>query len=137
MNSRVKAKWVEALRSGEYKQTHDGRLKIDDCYCTLGVLCDLYVKENNASWDLNEGYTIRDDEKVMVKTYTLFGENAFIPKKVAKWAGIDGIDVALKVPYDNFGEPSEYDESLESISNLNDSFGIDFKEFADLIEQQL
>lgn len=41
MNPEIKAKWVEALRSGKYQQ---GRmaLKNGDNFCCLGVLCDLY-----------------------------------------------------------------------------------------------
>jgi hypothetical protein len=40
MDPEIKAKWVEALRSGRYEQgrmmlLHEGR------YCCLGVLCDL------------------------------------------------------------------------------------------------
>jgi len=40
MNQEVKAKWVEALRSGKYKQ---GRktLKHAGRYCCLGVLCEV------------------------------------------------------------------------------------------------
>lgn len=33
-------KWIEALRSGEYKQWRGG-LRRDDCFCCLGVACDL------------------------------------------------------------------------------------------------
>ena len=33
-------KWVEALRSGEYRQT-SGVLRDRDGFCCLGVLCDL------------------------------------------------------------------------------------------------
>ena len=37
MDKELKAKWVEALRSGEYEQA-DGVLKCDTGYCCLGVL---------------------------------------------------------------------------------------------------
>jgi hypothetical protein len=44
MNPEIKAKWVEALRSGEYRQARR-RLRLDDSagpsYCCLGVLCEL------------------------------------------------------------------------------------------------
>ncbi len=39
MNDLAK-KWVAALRSGEYKQTH-GTLHNDGGFCCLGVLCDI------------------------------------------------------------------------------------------------
>lgn len=40
MDATLKAKWVEALRSGEYRQTV-GSLKCGDSYCCLGVLAVL------------------------------------------------------------------------------------------------
>jgi len=50
MEASLKAKWIEALRSGKYKQ---GRFKLrtrDDCYCCLGVLCDV---SNISEWEVN------------------------------------------------------------------------------------
>ena len=45
MNANLKAKWLEALRGGLYKQT-TGVLRAPDCngngYCCLGVLADVY-----------------------------------------------------------------------------------------------
>lgn len=40
MDQTLKAKWIEALRSGEYKQTQH-KLKDNIGFCCLGVLCDL------------------------------------------------------------------------------------------------
>lgn len=40
MNPELKAKWVEALRSGEYQQGVM-YLKRDGCFCCLGVLCEV------------------------------------------------------------------------------------------------
>jgi hypothetical protein len=40
MNKKVKTKWLEALRSGKYKQGK-ARLKREGKYCCLGVLCDI------------------------------------------------------------------------------------------------
>lgn len=47
MNPEIKAKWVAALRSGEYKQGK-GSLSTGGEFCCLGVLCDLYDPEG---WD--------------------------------------------------------------------------------------
>lgn len=33
--------WVEALRSGKYKQTRQGWLRVEDHFCCLGVLADV------------------------------------------------------------------------------------------------
>ena len=40
MKKEIKKKWVNALRSGKYKQAK-GRLRYKDRYCPLGVLCDI------------------------------------------------------------------------------------------------
>jgi len=38
-------KWVQALRSGEYKQGK-GALRVNDRFCCLGVACDIF----GATW---------------------------------------------------------------------------------------
>ncbi len=40
LNKELVTKWVEALRSGKYKQTK-GSLHKGDAFCCLGVLCDI------------------------------------------------------------------------------------------------
>ena len=37
----LKAKWVAALRSGDYKQGQHYLKTPDDTYCCLGVLCEI------------------------------------------------------------------------------------------------
>ncbi len=55
MNENAK-KWVEALRSGDYAQT-TGRLRRAsrvfwrrDTHCVMGVLLDLYLRDNGQTW---------------------------------------------------------------------------------------
>jgi hypothetical protein len=111
MNPQIKQKWVDALRSGEYQQTRN-YLRTDNGFCCLGVLCDLYGKENNVEWDLvNDGgnYEFQDEE-------------SHLPSSVRKWAGIaDG------GPLGN--------GQIGTLVTLNDS-GTIFNEIADLIEEQ-
>lgn len=40
MDAKLKADWVKALRSGEYKQARF-RLKTEGGFCCLGVLCEV------------------------------------------------------------------------------------------------
>src|SRR5687767_3496429 len=47
MDPEVKARWVAALRSGEYQQARM-RLRNGDAMCCLGVLCNLY---DPSQWD--------------------------------------------------------------------------------------
>ena len=58
MNQEFVARWVAALRSGEYAQT-TGRLRDDAGYCCLGVAFDLLAKDGKGSWagvSKEEGY---------------------------------------------------------------------------------
>lgn len=50
MKRDVMRKWVKALRSGKYKQTI-GKLKNEDGYCCLGVLCDIKAKEQKKKFN--------------------------------------------------------------------------------------
>lgn len=45
MNKEWKTKWIEALRSGKYKQGVGLLRNSYDQYCCLGVLCDLIDSE--------------------------------------------------------------------------------------------
>lgn len=40
MKAELKQKWIEALRSGQYKQCTEF-LRRDDGHCAIGVLCDV------------------------------------------------------------------------------------------------
>jgi hypothetical protein len=62
MNTELKQKWVEALRSGEYRQIR-GRLNdYDNGYCCLGVLCKV------AGYEVI-GTNILENEKIVVENY--------------------------------------------------------------------
>lgn len=41
MDAEVKAKWLEALRSGKYQQAQGVLRQNETHFCCLGVLCDL------------------------------------------------------------------------------------------------
>jgi hypothetical protein len=110
MNPQIKQKWVDALRSGEYQQGQYC-LRTDNGFCCLGVLCDLYGKENNVEWDL-----VNDDGN-----YEFHYQSERLPLFVVEWAGVEN---------DN---PEICETSL---SELNDK-GSTFNEIADLIEEHL
>jgi hypothetical protein len=77
MNPDIKAKWIAALRSGEYKQA-TGRLRRGDAFCCLGVLCDLHRQETGGEW--------KDDEYGT----GYLDQEATLPRRVAEWAGLKG-----------------------------------------------
>lgn len=114
MNTRVKQKWVEALRSKTYKQGKYRLRCINDSYCCLGVLCDLYLKEKGGEW--------QEDKTDMIPCYSFQECSAMLPNKVMEWAGLNNVD------------PVVYSDVR--ISRINDN-GNGFDKIADLIEQEL
>ena len=112
MNPQIKQKWVNALRSGDYQQGRN-YLRTDNGFCCLGVLCDLYGKENNVEWKLEDGG----------RNYEFKYHTAVLPLPVVEWAGFGGYN------------PYIYSRSL-TLGELNDG-GSTFNEIADVIEEQL
>lgn len=114
----VKAKWVEALRSGKYKQ---GRynLHYKDAYCCLGVLCEVAVAEGvvtSAKRQL-ESYHTCEEVGYTAELYTLLP-----PPEVITWAGLSSRNGV-------FGTR----DRLFSLASMNDA-GLPFVRIAEAIE---
>lgn len=124
MNPEIKAKWVVALRSGDYPQTTNvlHRTKAVEGfpagYCCLGVLCDLAVKDgiiNPPVPDEFSGYARYD------------GSVAYLPFSVGRWSDLKGSPAV---------EPTADWIKINHLTQLNDS-GSSFEEIADWIEANL
>lgn len=114
MNPEVKQMWIDALRSGEYKQGRES-LQKNDRFCCLGVLCDLAEKNKQPILkDSVDGITFFD------------GECEFLPKAVMRWAGFRNDDPKVW-----------YDERNTSLAIINDTHRESFLEIASLIEVNL
>lgn len=107
MDTVMKQKWVDALRSGKYKQGRRLLKNRDNEFCCLGVLCDL---EDNTKWE---------------KYKTQIGP-------CYKW----GYSVGLLPPLigDKY-KISNY--HVEKLVSLNDNAHYSFNEIADYIEENL
>lgn len=118
MNPEVKAKWLEALRSGKYKQGTGMLRTLVDSFCCLGVLCKVHEKEAAGTWvSENNGYAYSDGRKA---------DKGVLIDSVMDWAGLRGCAPIVEYAPGEFG----------TLSYLND-FGMKFEEIADLIEKQL
>lgn len=119
MNPKVKEKWIAALRSGKYKKGV-GVLHIDNKFCCLGVLCDLYIQENNSHLKWEEKDT---------SSYGVYflNENSILPWEVKEWAGLDHRNPVL---YEN-------SYRMITLADLNDTTGSSFTSIADVIEENL
>jgi hypothetical protein len=113
MNPQIKQKWLSALRSGDYQQTQ-GHLHNEYGFCCLGVLCDLYRKENQLEWEPSTHYK---------NAYVFQDMVTVLPLSVMEWAGLEEVN-----PYPNGGR--------FTLGELNDQ-GSTFNEIAYVIEHQL
>lgn len=112
MDARVKKLWVDALRSGEYKQA-DSRLRGESGYCCLGVLCDIHAQETGGHWDGEE------------TNHTYDGCATYLPKSVVAWADLRNDDPDVTP-----------NNKASQLSRLNDT-QVPFAEIADAIEASL
>lgn len=110
MNPEVKAVWIEALRSGEYKQTQAGVLvnPLESSYCCLGVLCSLNGTGEFHQREEAPYYKLSSQESR--------GASYGVPFEVLNWAGLLN------------------DEPVKFVA-LNDG-GATFSEIADVIEEK-
>lgn len=129
MNPGIKARWVEALRSGEYKQGAGCLRTTDDCFCCLGVLADLYVKEKGVEWVAPQGG--------QPSSYSIHMQGGVLPVEVAEWAdlrdkaGVIDICPCVEVTLPGYTQPT-----YECLTGLNDN-GVPFSEIANKIEASL
>lgn len=134
-------KWVDALRSGAYKQGF-GRLYTaeNDTYCCLGVACDLAER---AGVDTN--YRDRDwVDRPPGFTGVPWRQAFTLPEGVAKWLGLDwesnDPNPGKEPPRtsSNRGNPRivKFDGGWRTASEVNDSGNASFAAIADLIEKR-
>ena len=109
--------WVEALKSGEYKQGTE-YLCADGQYCCLGVLCDLYVK--NVDEDLPIVEKFKGESEVMITYYN--HDSEVLPDVVQEWAGM-ATDTGKYLS----------DTLCESSLAIDNDNGATFEELADVI----
>lgn len=134
MKPDIAKKWVEALRSGEYRQYQSALRGRDDNnrdrFCCLGVLCQLYPQETgDGVWiEVPEDRTNSwNPEFAFLQPLTNIPEAwGTLPPFVQEWAGIkDSCGDGLKRVGDNL--------HYTSLTEANDS-GESFAKIADLIE---
>jgi hypothetical protein len=109
-------KWVEALRSGQYKQGRK-RLCCDGAYCCLGVACDLYNKLNSEN---------PLPTSVMADGAIKYGDNdSYLPTIVGESLGMLSYTGKYMRPEGSYGY----------LAKDNDC-GSSFLQIADLIESE-
>lgn len=116
MKLEPKKLWLEALRSGDYKQGK-GYLRTNEGHCCLGVLCEVAIANGvPVTREEEQGYHYYDSDCAMP------------PAEVMEWAGLDvGNPTVLDRDNPNFET---------TLATMNDS-GASFEKIAAVIEEQL
>lgn len=134
MNKELVRQWVEALRSGRYKQGRKALRNIDDSYCCLGVLCDISKEELGIDWKPEEE---TDDFEI----YVMGKNGGVLPDKVWEYLGKE-VDYKVNISTNNSKIPKSVIESfflpLKEIHlvTLNDYHKLSFEQIADIIEEE-
>ena len=117
MKREVAEKWVEALRSGQFKQGK-GVLKNQAGYCCLGVLCEIsgLGKFETSYNDHYNCFVFREADGPKACNY--------LPPQVQAWAGLRNHNPAI---------PSKVDTPAAQLAKMNDD-GATFDELATLID---
>lgn len=147
MNPDVKKVWVEALRSGEYRQGTGVLCVIDSKgvahHCCLGVLCELHKDAIDIRKATTSPFAVQN--KYGPGSYVLmYGLTTIdLPQNVRTWAGLR--DDNPRFSHDaevskEFAKRvynlSEKEADYTSLALLNDK-GYTFAEIADIIEKYL
>ena len=104
MNKEIKALWVEALRSGKYKQGFE-KLRTFSSFCCLGVLCDLHSEATSHFW--------------VDKNY--LNEQAELPNQVKKWAELDKDTVDINDSYESLAKHNDKGKTFLEIADAIES----------------
>lgn len=91
MNAELKAKWIEALRSGKYKQGAEGLQSSNGTFCCLGVLCDQF---DPTGWNPSREFVFAADSRMM-----------FLPDSLADHIGIEFVIQEHLAHRNDAGEP--------------------------------
>jgi hypothetical protein len=122
MKPEIKQKWIDALRSGKYKQGRGYLRTSRDEYCCLGVLCDLYSKENpSIQWEPFSDNT---------ELYSFNGLVAVPPYCVNDWCDQEELNIDI-TQEECMHDPRD----TVALAGINDMQSSNFNMIADLIEK--
>ena len=113
MEKALKEKWIEALRSGKYKQGRDVLRSSDDRFCCLGVLCDISGQGQWEGESSEAGYYYYERNGQPAEF-----EGINLPSFVEHFANIEG-------------------EDQDVLTGMNDDDRLSFNEIADWIEANI
>jgi hypothetical protein len=163
MLARIKKLWINALRSGEYKQEHGCLMSEhssgERAHCCLAVLTDLYINETGGGeWVLFEkGESVNEilggkfvsvlEDENWCPPEDINGEENYLAHEVLCWAGLGNAGLGNEADptiYRKFIEDKKLREKGETstLSGLNDAkndgvYVYDFNRIANVIDMAI
>lgn len=122
-------KWLDALRSGKYRQGTSYLKKYDPIkkksyFCCLGVACELAIKDG-LKIEVEKELGLMDIDKKEYNTVFRFDNKSdYLPYDVQQWLGVTESDPSIK----------DHNNEFYNVSILNDEKNYKFKQIADLLE---
>lgn len=112
-------RWVNALKSGKYKQGH-ATLCFRDKYCCLGVACDISNRSTGLKWGR--------DYELGGYGYGGSGESAFLRKETIEYFGFKD-----QIGFSFTGNFCDTQSAIVNLANLNDVYNWSFKKIGNLV----
>ena len=116
MDPGLKQRWIEALRSGDFKQGRRALRTRDDKYCCLGVLCEVHPHV--------QGRLDYDSSRYMYY-YQRTDSDVFLPASLEEELGLERLVEGDCLSASN------------RLTELNDGAELTFDQIADWIEENL
>lgn len=149
MRADVKQAWVQALRSGEYRQGRGKLTRVEEdgseSFCCLGVLCDVAIKMGapfeRVTVDVtNEfGQSVADNVVYQPVGNPVGRSGAVLPEKLVEWTGMTETEALGTYYPDDYVNPNL--GGRDSLAELNDGNEVrepwTFEQIADLIEREI
>ena len=129
IDAAYRTSWLEALRSGKYKQTKN-TLRTPEGFCCLGVLCDIHDKHQSRS---TAWIPVCDwDDEEIVDSYEYCGEQTDISYTIRQefFPALNG--EFIDPP---FGAKLDIGNFIRNLMHLNDVQDYSFAQIADYIEE--
>lgn len=141
-NFEAMAEWIEALRSGHFKQTRQILITIDRnteemSYCCLGVLCEVAVQKKVTNrWRSSTNAISFGPSLPEGGRDEAAAQCAVLPVDVMEWAGVRASTVLLsRVKQIDHGVRGEcYNMNEIYATELNDGVKMTFAQIADIAE---
>jgi predicted nucleotidyltransferase len=127
MDPVIKEKWINALRSGEYKQGK-GCLYNGESFCCLGVLFDIMTKENPTKYYWGDKRFFEKNKFTYIPNNDIDSSGIVLPNFLVEDKDIDIVKYGSGFLFGPYVE--------DSLWWLNDQ-NVSFNEIADIIEEKI